>query len=160
MINRTQSKTFMSKADRGRRIRNTKPSRLGTPMFSDSQGFDANWLPAEFYTRKPRSQSCIWLRDEAVNGAPWAVSVSKGDFQTTSHWPQFLHPWLRRRERSWRDPQAGAAVTENSPSPLSASKVPSTTSDGSPGSNYNYCHDSSCSPTHLWAEQMVQGFCR
>lgn len=167
VINRTRSKTFMSEADRGRRIRSTKPSRSGTPMFSDSQGFDANWLPAEFYTRKPWSQSCICLRDGTVNAAPWAVSISKENFQTTSHWPQFLHPWVRRsRERSWREPwtqvqpQAGAAVTENSPSPLSASQVPSTTSDGSLGSNYNYCHDSSCSPTHLWAEQMVQGFCR
>lgn len=87
VINRTQSKTFMSEADRGRRIRNIKPSRSGAPMFSNSQGFDASWLPAEFYTRKPWSQSCIWLRDGTGNGALGAVSVSKGNFQNPSHWP-------------------------------------------------------------------------
>lgn len=53
--------------------------------------------------------------------------------------------------------EAAVAFTENFPSALSASQVPSTTLDGSPGSNHNYCHDSSYSYAHLRAEQMVQG---
>lgn len=104
VINRTQSKTFMSEADRGRRIRNTKPSRSGTPMFSDSQGFDASWFPAEFHTRRPWSQSWIWLRDGTGNGAPWVVSVRNGNFQNISHWPPFLHH-VHEQGAAGRDPE-------------------------------------------------------
>lgn len=103
VINRTQSKTFVSEADRDRSIRNTEPSRSGTPTFSNSQGFDANWLPAEFYTRKPWSQSCIWLRDGTVNGAPTSGFYQQREF--SDHFPltpiPSLCPWVRRS----RDPE-------------------------------------------------------